>query len=57
MIQALHPPPEQKKPSVRPDPGIARTLRRIEKDLRNEHRKLGLPLVVWKNGRVCKIKA
>ena len=57
MIQALHPPPEPAKKGVRPDAGIARTLRRIEKDLRIEHRKLGLPLVVWKNGRVCKIKA
>ncbi len=35
---------------------LERTFRRIDKTVRAEHRKLGLPLVVWKNGRVAKIK-
>ena len=56
MIQALHPVTTPKSKSGRPDPAILRTVRRVDKELRAEHRKLGLPLVVWKNGRVQKIK-
>jgi hypothetical protein len=51
MIRSTKP-----KPKI-PDPAILRTLRRVDKELRAEHPKLGLPLVAWKNGRVAKIKA
>ena len=44
----------RKTPMVK---SLERTFLRINKTVRAEHRKLGLPLVVWKNGRVVKIKA
>ena len=36
---------------------LSRTFQRIDKGLRAEHKRLGLPLVVWKDGRVRKVKA
>lgn len=55
MIQVLQPKAPKTK-SGRPDPAILRTVRRVDKELRAEHKRLGLPLVIWKNGRVQKIK-
>jgi hypothetical protein len=56
MIKALHPPPADPTPKTEMVKGLERAFRRMDKNLRAEHRQLGLPLVVWKNGRVCKIK-
>jgi hypothetical protein len=55
MIQVLNEEVRPKSKPGRPDPAILRTLRRVE-ELRAEHKRLGLPLVVWKDGRVQKVK-
>jgi hypothetical protein len=56
MIQVLNEEVRPKSKPGRPDPAILRTLRRVDKELRVEHKRLGLPLVVWKDGRVQKVK-
>jgi len=56
MIKVLKPVPATPVRKTAMVKSLERTFQRIDKTLRAEHRKLGLPLVVWKNGRVCKIK-
>ena len=34
-----------------------RALRRAVRKVREEHRRLGLPLIAWQNGRVARIPA
>jgi len=48
--------PTSRAPSELSDIAL-KSFRRAVRAVRAENRKLGLPLVVWKNGRVCKIKA
>jgi hypothetical protein len=37
--------------------GAMRALRRAEKTVRAENRKLGLPLIIWRNGKVVSVPA
>jgi hypothetical protein len=37
--------------------GAMRALRRVEKKVRAENRKLGLPLIIWRNGKVVSVPA
>ena len=51
MIKPIDPtPPETVKIALK-------CFRRAVRQVRAEHRRLGLPLVVWKDGRVRKVKA
>jgi hypothetical protein len=55
MIAPRHPKPlKSMKPSELPeDARIAqRAMHRAARKLRAEHRRLGLPIIVWKNGKV-----
>jgi hypothetical protein len=49
------------KPIEKPAPDLGqialKCFRRAVRNVRAEHRRLGLPLVVWKDGRVRKVKA
>jgi hypothetical protein len=56
MIKVLQPIKEVPSGTSALDKSLLRTFKRIDKDLRAEHKRLGLPLVVWKDGRVQKIK-
>ncbi len=50
MIKPIDPtPPETVKIALK-------SFRRAVKQVRAEHKRLGLPLVVWKDGRVQKIR-
>ncbi|MFM2243334.1 MAG: hypothetical protein RLZ97_2189 [Verrucomicrobiota bacterium] len=60
MIAPKHPEhPKPMKPSELPDwARIAlRAQHRAARKLRAEHKRLGLPLIVWRNGRVVREKA
>jgi hypothetical protein len=37
--------------------GALRALRRAAKKVRTENRKLGLPLIIWRNGKVVSVPA
>jgi hypothetical protein len=57
MIKSLQPPYKIVEPGhTAMEKSLSRTFLRIDKSLRAEHKRLGLPLVVWKDGRVQKIK-
>jgi len=54
MIAPVHTPLRQLKPTELSDHGrmALRAARRAARKLRAEHRRLGLPLIVWENGKV-----
>ncbi len=57
MIKPIASSPAANTPKTDMVRSLERTFKRIDKGLRAEHKRLGLPLVVWKDGRVQKIKA
>jgi hypothetical protein len=55
MIAPKHPTPlrPMKASELPEDARVAlRAMRRAARKLRAEHRRLGLPIIVWKNGKV-----
>ncbi len=52
--------PSQSKPTGDPfhdDAAINAAMRQAGRDAVKKHRQLGLPLIIWRNGRVCEVPA